>query len=318
MRISSISLAIIAAGISFPASAQTAPPDFARAPSGFEYKLFRKDAAGKMQPRPLVPLADAPYASRAGQFLTMFLDYRTGRDSVLMSTRRQNPKPQPLPLPAQPPRGGLEEAVGLLLPGDSAVFRFNADTVFAKTFHQPVAPFLKRAGNTLLVYARAFEILTPDQMQARQHQAQAEAAAVAKAQAAKQIAKEDAVIQAYLKKNKLVAKKTTGGTYYVITKAGTGLPPKKDQTVSVLYKGSILTTGAVFDASEKHGNTPFDFPLGAGQVIAGWDQGIAMLPKGSKAILLIPSPLGYGARGAGADIPANSILRFDVELVSFK
>ena len=291
---------------------------FSRSATGYEYKLFRKDAANKFQSRPLAVPADAPYASRAGQFLTMYLDYRTGRDSVLMATRRMAPRPQPLPLPAQPSRGSLEEAVGLLLPGDSAVFRFNADSVFAKTFKQPVPPFVKRAGNTLLVYARAFEILSPDQMQARQQQAQAEAQAQAKAVAAKQLVKEDATIQAYLKTNKLVAKKTVGGTYYIITKPGTGPLAQKGQTVSVLYKGTILTTGKEFDASARHGNTPFDFPLGAGQVIQGWDQGIAMLNKGSKAILLIPSPLGYGSRGAGADIPADSILRFDVELTNLK
>ena len=55
-----------------------------------------------------------------------------------------------------------------------------------------------------------------------------------------------------------------------------------------------------------------------GQVIPGWDQGIAMLTKGSKAVLLIPSPLAYGARGAGADIPPNTVLRFEVELLDFK
>jgi hypothetical protein len=86
--------------------------------------------------------------------------------------------------------------------------------------------------------------------------------------------------------------------------------------VSVKYRGTILATGKEFDSSAKHGDTPFEFTLGQGQVIQGWDQGIAALPKGSKATLYIPSPLGYGERGAGADIPANAILSFDVELVN--
>ena len=145
-----------------------------------------------------------------------------------------------------------------------------------------------------------------------QYSEQAQRAAIA------QTMKDVTLIQAYLKKNKLVAKKTAGGTYYVITRLGKGLPPKKGQTVRVLYKGTVMTTGKEFDSSAKHGNEPIAFPLGVGQVIAGWDQGIAMLPKGSKAILLIPSLLGYGTRGAGADIPANAVLRFDVELVDFK
>ena len=70
----------------------------------------------------------------------------------------------------------------------------------------------------------------------------------------------------------------------------------------------------MFDSSDKAGK-PIDFPMGQGAVIPGWDEGIALLNKGSKAILLIPSSLAYGTRGAGADIPANSPLRFEVELV---
>ena len=298
-----------------PAQAQDLP--FARLPSGTEYRLFRADASGKYQPRTLAP-TDAPYASRAGQVLTVFMEFRTGRDSVLMSSRRMQPTAQPVALPPQPTPGGLEEALGLLLPGDSAVFRFPADTVFAKTFRQPVPPFIKRGGNTLTVLASARELLTMEQMQARQKQMQAALEKKAAQQAVAQTAKDNALILAYLKKNHATAKKTAGGTYYIIKKAGTGLPPKKGQTVRVLYRGTVLSTGKEFDSTAKRNNDPFSFTLGVGQVIPGWDQGIAMLTKGSKAVLLIPSPLAYGARGAGADIPPNTVLRFEVELLDFK
>ncbi len=302
-------------------AAPTAPaaPGTGRTASGIDYQLFRKGADGRFAPRPLAVPADAPYASRAGQFLTVFLEFRTGRDSLLMSSRRVQPRPQPFPLLPAPPAGTLEEAVALLLPGDSAVFRLPADTLFAKTFQgQPVPPFVRRAGNVLVVAVRAFELLSREQLTAREQQLRAEQAKATAAQSAQQLAKDNARILAYLKKNKLVARKTPGGTYYVITKAGKGPLPKKGQTVSVLYKGSLLATGKVFDASAQHGNVPIDFPLGTGQVIPGWDQGIAALPKGSKAVLLIPSPLGYGTRGAGPDIPANAVLRFEVELVGVK
>ena len=298
-----------------PAQAQDQP--FARLPSGTEYRLFRADASGKYQSRTLVP-TDAPYASRVGQVLTVFMEFRTGRDSVLMNSRRMQPTAQPVALPPQPTPGGLEEALGLLLPGDSAVFRFPADTVFAKTFRQPVPPFIKRGGNTLTVLASARELLTMEQMQARQKQMQAAMEKKAAQQAVAQTAKDNALILAYLKKNHATAKKTAGGTYYIIKKAGTGLPPKKGQTVRVLYRGTVLSTGKEFDSTAKRNNDPFSFMLGMGQVIPGWDQGIAMLTKGSKAVLLIPSPLAYGARGAGADIPPNTVLRFEVELLDFK
>ena len=300
-----------------PAAAQTPETSFSRLPTGTEYRLFRKDAAGSYQPRALAP-TDAPYASRAGKVLGVYMEFRTGRDSVLMSSRRVQPTPQPVLLPTQPVRGGLEEALGLLLPGDSAVFRFPADTVFAKTFQQPVPPFLKKAGNTLTVLASARELLTTEEMTARRQLEQAENVRRGKLLAAAQTTKDVAIIQAYLKKNKLVAKKTVGGTYYIVTRPGKGLPPKKGQTVRVLYRGTLLTTGKEFDSSARHGNEPIAFPLGQGQVIPGWDQGIALLPKGSKAVLLIPSPLAYGPRAMGSDIPANSVLRFEVELVDFK
>jgi len=298
-----------------PAAAQA--PTFARLPTGTEYRLFRKDAAGRYQPRALAP-TDAPYASRAGQVLTVYMEFRTGRDSVIMNSRLMQPTPQPVLLPARPTPGGLEEALGLLLPGDSAVFRFPADTVFAKTFQQPVPPFLKKAGNTLTVLTSARELVTTEAMMARRQKEQAENDRKGQLLAAAQTTKDIAQIQAYLQKNNATAKKTAGGTYYIIKRAGTGLPPKKGQTVRVLYRGTVLATGKEFDSSAKHGNEPIAFPLGVGQVIPGWDQGIAMLTKGSKAVLLIPSPLAYGPRGAGADIPANAVLRFEVELVDFK
>ncbi|MDB5236456.1 MAG: hypothetical protein JWR44_3449 [Hymenobacter sp.] len=300
-----------------PAQAQAPAAAFSRLPTGTEYRLFRKDAASNYQPRALAP-TDAPYASRAGQVLSVFMEFRTGRDSVIMNSRRMQPTPQPVPLPAQTLPGSLEEALGLLLPGDSAVFRFPADTVFNKTFRQPVPSFLRKSGNALVVLASARELVTMAEMNTRQQQAQAESVRQGKLLAAAQMTKDVAAIQAYLKKNKAVAKKTPGGTYYLLKKLGTGPTPKQGQTVRVLYRGTILATGQEFDSSAKHGNEPIAFALGTGQVIPGWDQGIALLNKGSKAVLLIPSPLAYGPRAMGADIPANSVLRFEVELVDFK
>jgi FKBP-type peptidyl-prolyl cis-trans isomerase len=75
--------------------------------------------------------------------------------------------------------------------------------------------------------------------------------------------------------------------------------------------------GTEFDSSYSR-NTPFEFTLGMGQVIRGWDEGIALMPIGSKATLLIPSELGYGSRGAGGSIPPDTILRFDVELIGVR
>ena len=112
------------------------------------------------------------------------------------------------------------------------------------------------------------------------------------------------------------AVKTPSGLIYLITKHGTGAMPKAGQTVVVHYTGT-LTDGVKFDSS-RDGGRPFPFPLGAGKVIKGWDEGIAKLHVGDQAILIIPPALGYGARGAGGVIPPNATLIFIVELVDVK
>jgi FKBP-type peptidyl-prolyl cis-trans isomerase len=96
---------------------------------------------------------------------------------------------------------------------------------------------------------------------------------------------------------------------------GTGVEAQNGNTVSVLYTGS-LDDGMVFDASSKHGNQPFSFTLGIGQVIKGWDLGVAGMKVGGKRELVIPPELGYGASGAGGVIPPNATLHFTVELLS--
>ena len=111
-------------------------------------------------------------------------------------------------------------------------------------------------------------------------------------------------------------KKTASGLFYKIETPGAGASPSQGQNVSVHYKGSLLD-GTVFDSSYKR-NQPIDFALGVGQVIKGWDEGIALLSKGAKATFIIPADLGYGSAGAGGVIPPDATLRFEVELVDFK
>ena len=110
--------------------------------------------------------------------------------------------------------------------------------------------------------------------------------------------------------------KTDSGLRYQIIQNGNGIQAEKGNTVSVHYKGQ-LPDGTVFDSSYKR-NQPIDFPLGMGQVISGWDEGIQLLKVGDKARFVIPSDLGYGSRGAGGVIPPDATLIFDVELMDVK
>ena len=106
---------------------------------------------------------------------------------------------------------------------------------------------------------------------------------------------------------------TSSGLRYKILQNGEGKQAVKGATVSVHYKGQLLD-GTVFDSSYKR-KQPIEFPLGIGQVIAGWDEGILLLKVGDKARFVIPSKLAYGERGAGGVIPPNAALIFDVELM---
>ena len=106
---------------------------------------------------------------------------------------------------------------------------------------------------------------------------------------------------------------TDSGLRYKIIQKGSGAQAEKGKSVSVHYEGS-LDNGQVFDSSYRR-KDPITFTLGIGQVIQGWDEGIALLKEGDKARFVIPSYLGYGERGAGGVIPANATLVFDVELV---
>ena len=111
-------------------------------------------------------------------------------------------------------------------------------------------------------------------------------------------------------------KATDSGLRYQILQDGDGIKAEKGKTVSVHYKG-MFADGGVFDSSYKRGN-PIEFPVGMGNVIAGWDEGIQLLQVGDKARFVIPSHLGYGAQGAGGVIPPNATLVFDVELMDVK
>ena len=108
--------------------------------------------------------------------------------------------------------------------------------------------------------------------------------------------------------------KTASGLQYEVLQEGTGPKPGHTSTVEVHYEGRLIN-GKVFDSSYQRKET-ISFPLN--RVIAGWTEGLQLMATGSKYRLYIPSELGYGARGAGADIPPHSALIFDVELISIR
>lgn len=114
--------------------------------------------------------------------------------------------------------------------------------------------------------------------------------------------------------------KTASGLQYEDTQAGTGASPQRGQTCVMHYTGWLWENGAKgkkFDSSVDRGS-PFEFPLGMGRVIKGWDEGVASMKIGGKRTLLIPPGLGYGDRGAGGVIPGGATLLFEVELLGIR
>ncbi len=109
---------------------------------------------------------------------------------------------------------------------------------------------------------------------------------------------------------------TASGLTYIITKRGTGAQLKAGDEAIVNYTG-LLTNGQKFDSSLDRGE-PFSFPLGAGRVIKGWDEGVQKLRVGDHATLIIPPSIGYGSRGAGGAIPPDATLIFIIEVVGVK
>jgi peptidylprolyl isomerase len=113
---------------------------------------------------------------------------------------------------------------------------------------------------------------------------------------------------------------TPSGLRIIDVKPGTGPVPQPGQTVTVNYTGWLFVDGKKgkkFDSSLDRGE-PFSFTLGQGQVIKGWDEGLATMHVGGKRTLIIPPDLGYGASGAGSDIPPGATLMFDIDLLSVK
>lgn len=249
---------------------------------------------------------NAPGASpTVGDFITIHTRARVG-DSILFSSRvANNNEPFELQVrPPQQPRFDLMEGFQLLSEGDSATFRMPLDTVLS--FGAPEAPWMKKGAGMW------FDQDVVVVKQKKQADAFKEKAEKAKAR----MENDEKTLKAYFAKNNIKAVKHPSGLYYKMNKVGTGDTARPGQKVTVNYTGKTLD-GKTFDSNVdttfKHVE-PFSFTLGQGQVIPGWDVGVGLLKKGSKATLYIPSPMAYGERSPSPAIPANGILMFDVEV----
>lgn len=261
---------------------------FTKLPSGLLFKVV-KNGAGKQNPA-------------IGDHLEMHIKVHI-KDSTMFDSRKMNGN-KPVPFQVQPPsfKGDPIEGFMKMVAGDSAVMRLPVDSLLKQ--NKQMMPGMK-AGD-VLVYEVVLVSTVTD----------ADFKKAASAASDKQKGIDDAAMQAYFKQNNIKAMKTPSGLYYSITQQGTGETAKAGQSISVNYTGRLLS-GKAFDSNtdpEFHHTEPFTLTLGAGQVIKGWDEGLALLNKGAKAVLYIPSGLAYGSQDRSPTIPANSVLVFDVEI----
>ena len=261
--------------------------DVSYTPSGLAYK-YRINEAGKN--------------AVVGDVIKLHFTLYTNKDSVLRSTVKEN---RMVVTTVQKPSyaGSFEEGLAMMSKGDSCAFWISADTLFKKGIKAPLPSYIEM-GSFVRFEVKMHDIMTMADYLNQQEE-----------MAKKNKADEDAALASYIKTNNIVATLDTAtGVYYQVTKEGTGSKPKRGNKVSVHYTGHLLN-GEIFDSSV--GGSPFDFIIGQGQVIEGWDEGIPLMRKGEKGVLYIPSYRGYGEQRAGS-IPPNSILIFEVELIDIK
>ncbi len=253
--------------------------------NGLVYK-YHKNGSGTVTPK-------------LGDYITIDMLY--GTDDTIMFNSKDLPQVMKMPMTEATFKGDVYDALAIMKVGDSATFVMNADSVFKKLFRMNMLPPELDSLDNIYFTLQLNKIETLEEVKAAQ---EIEMKHLEEA--------ESTLRNEYIANNYPDAKPLESGLYYIPTKKGKGSSPVAGEKVKVHYKGMFLD-GTVFDSSFDRGD-PIEFPLGQGQVIKGWDQGIGMMKTGEKAVLVIPSDIAYGPNGRGS-IPPYSTLVFEVELV---
>lgn len=269
-------------------------PGYKSTGTGLYYKTIVKGTGNKVQPGDIIHPRLAYYINDSLLFTTAYLS-EPAIDQVHESLFS----------------GDIYEAFAMMHVGDSMSFMISADSTFRKQFNQEQLPSYLKPGDYLRWEVVIDDAMTEEaylaEMQKQQQKMQEEQAVLEQ--------QSKAEFAAWLTANGVKAEPRESGLIYVCTKKGKGPKPGYKQKVKVHYTGKLLD-GTVFDSSVERGE-PIAFTLGVGQVIKGWDEGIALMSKGEKGILYIPYDLAYGLRQNGP-IPACANLIFEVELVDFE
>ena len=282
-------LAMLTIGIMGACNEKSAYPGYEKSTNGLYYQFFTQNAGAQPQ---------------VGELMEVILGCTVNDTAVVVPVTENIMQLMESQFP-----GDLFEGMAMMHKGDSASFIVNIDSTFKYLLGQPKLPEQYKLKDFYpeSEYARRFA--------ENVRKMNAERAALLQNDHPEETAKAAKELADYLAKNKIVAEPTATGLYYVMTQEGNGEKPEVGKPVKMHYTGKLLN-GTVFDSSVERGE-PFVFPLGVGQVIPGWDEGVQLMSKGEKGVLYIPYYLAYGDRPAGDKIPAYSNLMFEVELVDF-
>lgn len=271
-----------------------------KTPTGYDYQIVRKGSSTD------------PIPVNSYVFFSMSL---TEKDSVLQSSAKTG-KPSVLKITGDTKNFGqlkpLVDLMATLHKGDSLEFYFPIDSFERKP------PGFEKFTDPLVYHVGVLNIMNETDFQAHSDSISKEQDKVKQVVRDRMPAVEAKAKATYasFKKGELKdqLKTTPSGLRYIIHEQGDqGTQPAKGQQVSVHYYGMLDSDGTMFDSSFKGGQA-YQFPVGVGQVIPGWDEGIMLLNKGGSATLFIPAALAYGAAGSPPVIPANADLIFYVEL----
>lgn len=267
-------------------------PGYDKADSGLYYKMITENENAK---KPEI-----------GDVVTIDMLYKI-KDSVIFNSKdMEMPSRLQITKPVYP--GDIIEGITMLGLGDSASFIVRADSFFLKNVGLKKLPDFIKVDEMLTFNVKMRSIQSKAEFE-KEKKLQMEKY---NAMTEERKAGEPDSVKTYLVKNKITVKPTSTGLYYVEVKRGAGARPVIGNTVTVHYTGKFLN-GTIFDSSE--GKEPISFVLGNKEVIPGWEEGIALMSKGGKAKLVIPSNLAYGPNGAGGMIKPYTPLTFDVELI---
>jgi FKBP-type peptidyl-prolyl cis-trans isomerase FkpA len=304
-QFSTIMLTAVAAVLAMTACKNSPYPGYEMTEAGMYAKLYNHEEAG-VKPK-------------EGDLVRIKLVVKNDKDSVLADSKENKPYNYfEFPLMKSLFKGSFEDGLSLLTVGDSASFLISVDSMYKD---RPSPPFLKKG--TMLKYDVQLQKITEKAELEKQQQQR-----IQEQNALKELRKneEPKSLAKYLEDNKITAKPTSSGLYFIETKKGNGPKAKAKDMVRVIYTGRLLD-GQVFDSNdmeaakaagiydEKRPYQPADFSLD-GQVIKGWEEALMLMNTGAKARLIVPSEIGYGEQGRPPVIPPYSTLVFDVELIS--